>query len=111
MYDADSADADHMRESGARAWMLTVAGFVAQLGGDLADLAEAGGPDRVAHREQSAGGADGDAAADVELAVLECFGGVAGGADSHRLGVEQLLDGERVVQLDDIEFVGGDAGV
>jgi len=109
--DADRADADHVGEAGSCAWVLAWAAFAAELGGDLADLSDAGGADGVAHREQAAGGADGDASADVELTFGELRCGLADRRESERFDVKELLDGERVVELDDVEVGCGDAGV
>jgi hypothetical protein len=86
--------------------MLAVAAFAAELSGDLADLSYTGGADGVPHGEQPTGGADRDAAADVELPGLEVATSVAGRADADGFDVEELFDGEGVVEFDDIE-VGG----
>src|SRR5437879_2604888 len=72
---------------------------------------DAGGVDGMAHGQQATGRADRDPAADVELTGLKRARGVTGWADAHRLDVEELLDGESVVQLDDVNILGADAGV
>jgi hypothetical protein len=61
----------HVREPDTRSGMLAVAAFAAELGGDLADLSNTGGTDGVSHGEESTGGADSDATADIELPGLE----------------------------------------
>jgi len=80
--DADGADADHVGESGLSFRVLATTGFAPKLVGDLADLADAGWADGVAHGEKAPGGADCDAAANVELPGLEVRGGVAGRTDT-----------------------------
>jgi hypothetical protein len=47
----------------------------------------------------------------VELARFEVGRGAAGRTYAHGFDVEELLDRERVVQLDDVEVSGGDAGL
>ena len=105
MSDANGANADHVSEPCSRSGVLASTGLTAKLRGDLANLPYACGSNRVTHGKQSARGVDRDAAADVELAGLELSGGRARGADAHGLEVEELLDGEGVVQLDNIELV------
>ena len=75
--DADGADADHVGEPGLSFGLLATTGFAPKLGGDLADLADAGRADGVSHGEEATGGADRDAAADVELPGLEVAGSPA----------------------------------
>ncbi len=91
--------------------MLALAAFATQLSRQLTDLADAGRTDRMAHRQQTARGADRDTAADVELALGELRRRVPDRSEPDGLDVQQLLDGERVVQLDHVEISGGDPGV
>lgn len=70
MNDADRADADHVSEAEAGAGLLPLCGLTSELASDLDDLAGARRSDRVAHRQQPTGRADGAAAAKVELARL-----------------------------------------
>ena len=90
---------------GARAAVLARAGLAAQLQGDLADLADAGGADRMAHGDQAARGIDRAASADVERAFLQQVHALAFGAEADVLDVVQFLDREGVVQLDDVELL------
>lgn len=111
MDDPHGPHADHVRKAGSGVRTLACTGLAAQLGGDLADLPDTGRPDGMPHREQPAGGAYGDPAADVELARFEVGRGAAGRTYAHGFDVEELLDRERVVQFDDVEVSGGDAGL
>ncbi len=54
---------------------------------------------------------DRDSPADVELALRELRRGLAQGREPDRFDVEELLDRERVVQLDHVEVVRRDSGV
>jgi hypothetical protein len=51
---ANGSHTNHVRKSGARAGMLPVSGFAAQLTRDLGDLAKAGWSDGMTHGDQSA---------------------------------------------------------
>lgn len=105
------ADADHMSESGLGVRVLAVAGLTAELGGELADLADTGGADGVTHGQKPTGRADRDPASDVELTCFEIGGGVARLTDPDGFDVQQLFDGEGVVEFDDVKVAGRQAGL
>ena len=107
-----------MGQANRRPGVLARPGFAAQLAGDLGDLPEPGGADRMAHGQQAPRGADGVAPADVEVAPLEALPHLTLATEAHGLDVEQLLDGKGVMDLDDVEvpwfaaplLVGGQRG-
>ena len=109
--DADGTDSDHVREPDAGARMLAIASLAPKLCRQLADLPDTRRPDGVAHRQEASRGAHCDAPTDVELAVGELRGRLADRGEPDRFDVEQLLDGERVVQLDHIQLARAHTGL
>ena len=90
---------------------LTLVGGAAQLPGELGALGEAGGAERVALGDQAAGGVDDPAAAVGGVVVVDELAALALAAQAERLVGQQLVGGEAVVQLDDVDVVGADAGL
>src|SRR5688572_14215894 len=91
--------AEGVHEARRGAIDLSRARFTAKLRDDLADLRGAGRPDGVALGLESAGGVDGDLAAEARPSL---FGSQAAGArleEAEALGGDDLGDGEAVVQL------------
>ena len=108
---ADSSDPYHVSESCLCVSVLSFAGLSAELGGDLANLADPGRAYRVPHCEKTPRRRNGDPSTDVEVSVHEVPGGLAGFAQTHCLDVEQLFDTECVVQFNDVEIGGFDSCV
>ena len=100
-----------MRHADLRAFDLAVAGLAAQVPDDFADVGDAGRAERVALREEAAAGVHGDLAADVRRALVDHAAGFAFAADAEVLVVQQLGGGEAVVELDQVEVLGPDAGL
>ncbi|MNN20010.1 hypothetical protein D3C81_1332700 [compost metagenome] len=76
----------------------------------LDHLRDAGGTQRVAFGEQTAGRVDHGAAAERGGAAAQKVMGFAALAQAERFVIDQLGDGEGVVQLDHVEIGRGDAG-
>jgi hypothetical protein len=93
VYVADRPDPDHVGQADAGVRPLARAGLAAQLAGDLADLADAGGADRVAHGDQAARWVDRAASVDVECTLLQQRHGLAIGAQAHGLDIFHLRPG------------------
>lgn len=91
--------------------LLAFAGLAAQLSRDLNDLSYTGGSDGVAHTQEPAGRADCNSAADIEFTVAQAAGSLSVCADTHRLDILKFLDRECIVQFDNGEIVGADAGL
>src|SRR5262249_30904874 len=105
---ADRADAYHVRTRGACVRLLPLARLASQLPGNLCDLSGAGGTDWMTHREQSAGCADRALSSDINRAAGYHPRSLTLAAEPHRFHVEQLLDGEGVVQFDHVELLRRD---
>src|SRR5262249_16340254 len=108
MNDADRADAYHVRKARACVRLLPLARLASQLPGNLGDLAGAGGTDGMAHRKQSTRCADRAFSSDINRAAGYHLRALALAAEPHRFHVEQLLDGEGVVQFDHVELLRRD---
>src|SRR5262245_16477743 len=88
---ADASAAHQVRHPDARVLDLARAGLAAQLAGQLEDLRQAGGPARVAARDQAAVGVEGMPAAQVRLPLLEHLLGLSLPAEAEQLVVLELL--------------------
>ena len=88
---------------------LALVGLAAQLPHELGALREAGGAERVALREQAARGVGDELAAVGVVAVPDELLGLALLAEAERLVGEELVGGEAVVQLDDVDVLGAEA--
>ena len=111
MHDTHGADTDHVGHAVTGVGLLAVPCLAPQLADHLGDLAGAGRSQRVAHGQQPTAGRHRAAAADVPLPRLQPTGRFARAAEPHRFEVEQLLDRERVVDLQHVDVVGADAGL
>ena len=89
--------------------LLAITGLAPQLAGELGDLAGSGGAQWVAHGQQPAGGTHRAGAADVEVSLLQPRTRFPWPAVPHGLQVQQLLDGEGVVELNHIKVSGPDS--
>src|SRR4029450_4685043 len=90
---------------------LTVAGLAAQVVADLPDVGDAGRRDRVALRLQAARDVDRRLAVTPRGTGQEEVGGAALLAQVQVVVVHQLGGGEAIVQLDEVEVLGADAGL
>ena len=84
--------------------VLALSSFTPQLGGDLTDLSNPCWPDQVPHRKKSSRRADGDPSANVEMTILQIAAAPPGQTDSDCLCVEELFDGECVMELFNVEI-------
>ena len=108
--DAGAAEADVVLQRDPGVGDLARAGLAAQLPDEFGALGEAGGAERVALGEQAAGGVGDDSAAIGVVAVGdELFGGACGGEAEGFVG-DEFVGGEAVVEFDDVEVGGADAG-
>ena len=82
----------------------------AQLARQLVALRQAGGAERVALGQQAAGRIGDELAAIGVVAVVDEAFRAAFGAEAERLVGDQLVVREAVVQLDDVDILGPDAG-
>ena len=76
----------------------------------LEDVGDAGGAERMPLGQQAARDVHGDAAAPLDLALVDHAARLAVGAQPEVLVVQQLGGGEAVVELDQVEVVRTDAG-
>ena len=88
---------------------LALAGLAAQLQRRLPDLRQAGRTAGMAARDQPAVGRDRHAAAELEVAALDARLGLALAAEAEQLVVLELLDGEGVVHLHEVDVLRADA--
>src|SRR5579871_4033626 len=107
---AGGAHAHHVGEAEPRALDLAGAGFAAQVRGDLVDVGDAGGAQRVALGEQAAGYVHGDAPAERRVAGVDQLAGFALGAKAEVLVVHDLSGRKAIVQLDQVDVLRPDAG-
>src|SRR6218665_2723634 len=105
------AQADHVGHAPARARVLAALGGAAQLPGDLDELPEACRPERVAQDQQSARGVDRAAPSYLRGATFEVGRAFAGCAQAYGFAVEQFFHREGVMQFEQIELRGRDAGL
>src|SRR6218665_3130771 len=105
------AQADHVGHAPACARVLAALGGAAQLPGDFDDLPDACRSERVAHAEQSARGFDRAAPSYLRVAAFEVGRAFAGCAQAYGFAVEQLFHREGVMQFEQIELRGRDAGL
>jgi hypothetical protein len=102
---ADPApDVQRQAEAGGR--HLPLAAAALELPGQLHHLGRAGGPDRVAAREQAAARVDGDAPTQPRHAVPQQPGRLVQLAEADPPALEQLADRGRVVELDHVQVLG-----
>src|SRR3712207_6542536 len=106
----DTATGD-LGQADARTFDLPPASCAAQLLDDLDDLRHAGRAGRMALRHQSTTRVHRDAAAERGGAFLQQLWRFAAATEAERLVVEQLGDGEGVVQLDEVEVLGTETGL
>src|SRR5437870_891124 len=108
MRHSHGAEADHVgkRKTGVR--MLPVLRLAAQLPCDLGDLADAGRAEGMAHADQSSGGIDRANSADPGCAARQVGGALPWPIDADCFTVDELLDRERVVELNDVELARTD---
>ena len=106
-----AAEADVVLEGDLGAVDLALVGVAAQLPGQLGALREAGRPERVALGDQPAGGVDDDLAAVGGRLFLDQLVALALGGEAERFVGDQLVGAEAVVQLADVDLLGGDAGL
>ena len=90
---------------------LTVAGLAAEVVADLPDVRDAGRRDRVALRLEAARHVDRRRAVAPRRARAEEVGRAALLAQPEVVVVHELGGREAVVQLDEVEVVGADAGL
>src|SRR6185369_16998817 len=107
---AGRTEPDHVRETDLRAVYLTRARRAAEVRRDLEDARHAGRAERMPLREEAPGDVHGDAPAVGRLAVVDEAAGLAVRAEPQVLVVQDLRSREAVVQLDQVEVVGADAG-
>src|SRR6218665_3784236 len=105
------AEADHVGHAPACARVLAALGGAAQLPGDFDDLPDACRPERVTHAEQSARGVDRAAPSYLRVAAFEVGRAFAGCAQANGFAVEQFFHREGVMQFEQIELRGRDAGL
>ena len=110
-HDARAAEAEVVLQREPRALDLALLGLAAQLPHQLGALRQAGRAQRVALRQQPAGRVGDDAPAVGVVAVEDELLGRAFGREAERLVGDQLVGGEAVVQLDDVDVLGADAGL
>src|SRR5262249_12476666 len=92
------------------AFDLARAGTALQLMGDLDHLCDAGRADRMTARDEAAGDVHRDPTIQLELAILEQLHRLARLGETERIGIEELIDGEGVVHLDQVDVFGAEAG-
>ena len=100
-----------MLERDLRALDLPLVGLAAQLPGQFRALRQPGRAERVALGDQPAGGVDDDLAAVGGRLFLDQLVRLALGGEAERFVGDQLVGAEAVVQLADVDLVGGDAGL
>src|SRR4051812_46481513 len=110
-HDAGTAEAEVVLQRDLGALDLAGFGLAAQVPDQLGALREAGGAERVALREQAAGRVGDELAAVGVVAVPDELLGAAFLAQAERLVGEQLVGGEAVVELDDVDVARADAGL
>ena len=99
-----------MGQPDAGALHLPAAGLAPQMGGDLVDVGDAGGAQRVALGEQPAGDVHRNAPAQGHVAVVDQPAGAAVPAQAEVLVVQDLCGGEAVVQFHQVHVVRTEAG-
>ena len=110
-HDAGAAEAEVVLERDAGAFYLALVGLAAELPDELGALGEAGGAERVALGEEAAGGVGDEFAAVGVVAVPDELLGFAFFAEAEGFVGEELVGGEAVVELDDVDVFGADAGL
>jgi len=110
-HDARPAEAEVVLERDLRALDLTLLGRAAQVPHELGALREAGGAQRVTLGEQTTRRVRDELAAVGVVAVPDELLRLAFLAQAERLVREELVRGEAVVELDDLDLVGADAGL
>src|SRR4051794_36148008 len=110
-YHGGAAEADVVLEGDLGAVHLTLVGFAAQLPGQLGALGEPRRPERVALGDQSAGGADDYLASVGGRLFLDQLVPLPLGGEPERFLGDELVGAEAVVQLADVDVLGGDAGL
>ena len=108
---AGGAEADDVGQAHLGALDLTVAGLAAEVVAHLPDVGDAGGGDRVALRLQAAGHVHRGRAVTPRRAAVEEVDGAALLAELEVVVVDELGGGEAVVELDEVEVLGADAGL
>ena len=108
---AGGAEADDVGQADLGALDLAVAGLAAEVVADLPDVGDAGGGDRVALGLQAAGHVHRGRAVAPRGAAVEEVDGAALLAEQEVVVVDELGGGEAVVELDEVEVLGADAGL
>ena len=111
MHIRNRTDADHMGEPEPSVGLLSYTRLAPQLKRNFGDLADAGRPKRMAHGDKATGRAHRTATANIERSLLEKGNIFTDPANAGRFGIEQFLDGEGIVQLDDVELVRRDSSL
>src|SRR4029079_17140428 len=104
--DTEDAAARHMGQRNLSIENLQCPSLFRELPIRLADLRDAGCSDRMASGQQPPAGADSYASVTIELSVGNGGVRLATIGDAQRLGMQQLGDGKRVMEFDQIEIVG-----
>lgn len=104
---AETAEVD--RQSGLGAFHLTLAGLAAELLDQLDDLRDARRAQRMTLGLQTAGGVDRHLAVDLGLALARSQMAGAAREEADFLGLRNLQDLERVMQLGHVDVLGTDA--
>src|SRR6187399_181890 len=106
-----AAEADVVLQGQLRALDLPLVGFAAQLPGQFRALRQAGRAERVALGDQPSRGVDDDLPAEGGRFFLDQLVALALGGEAERFICDELVGAEAVVQLADVDFLGGDAGL
>src|ERR1700722_13850659 len=106
---AGRRQANHMSQTNLGPVDLTVSGLAAQMGRHLVEVGDAGGPDRIAFGQQSAGYIDRQRSVPGRRTGVDEVAGAAGVAQAQIVVVDQFGGGEAIMQLHQIEILGADA--
>ena len=108
-HDGRAAEAEVVLQADLRALDLALVGLAAQLPGELGALGQAGGAERMALGDQAAGRVHHPPAAVGRVLGIDELAALALLGQAERLVGDQLVGGEAVVQLDDVDVVRPDA--
>src|SRR5689334_6015740 len=107
-HDAGAAEPEIVLQTDPRAFDLCRCRGTAKLPRQLVALREAGRAERMALRQETTGRIGDDATAIGVVAVIDELGRLALLAEAKTLIGDQLVLGEAVVQLDDVEIIRPD---